>query len=157
MFCAVLAAVLSCSALVATPSLADTSTGAGSASTEKQSQTPAPAAVSAFLNELNRLNQRVATDSSLDLVAANGLYGKLWKKAAGDSIVLSVPQKSSSASARRAAKFPTYASVLSLKHRGVSYCVVSDRFIATERAPYTSWSQSLLRGSCSKYFKLVTP
>ncbi len=151
-----LATVLSCSAFAATPAFANTHTASPTAGLTKASQTPAPAAVAAFVEDLNRLNQRVATDSSLDLVAANALYSNLWKKAAGKSISLSVPQKRDSASARRAAKFPTYAAVLSLRYRGVSYCVVADRFIATERAPYTSWTQSLLRGSCSTYFKLVT-
>jgi hypothetical protein len=154
--CAVITAVLALTTFGATPALAETDTKPAKAAIKPSSRTAAPAALAGFLEDLNSLNERVATDGSLNLVTANELYRKLWKKASGASITLSVPQQRDTASSRRAAKFPTYAAVLSVKHRGISYCVVADRFITTEPAPRNAWSQSLLRGSCSKYFKLVT-
>jgi hypothetical protein len=153
---ALLTTFLTSSTLIATPAFAALVSPRESISITKASKTPAPAAVANFVEELNRLNERAATDSSLDLVTVNNLYSKLWKKAASTSVLLSIPQKSDTPSTRRAAKFPTYAAILSVKHRGVSYCVVADKYVATEKAPAKPWTQSLLRGSCSKYFKVVT-
>ena len=145
--------ILTWALILATPGFADTSSSY--ATINPSSRTSGPADVTTFLKELNKVNQRVATDETLDLVTANSLYRNLWSKANKRSITLSIPQKSKTTSSKRVAKFPTYAAILSVKHRKISYCVVADRFIASATTPAVAWSQSLLRGSCTKYFKVV--
>lgn len=117
--------------------------------------TTAPTAIAAVVTEMNILNERAATDPTLDLSKLNKMYKQLWTKAKSKGVSLSIPQPRDTAQARRAARFATYAQILNLSYRGTSYCVVADKFI-TQTAPIdNAWHQSLVPGACSKYFKVV--